>query len=169
MVTRPVYCEEAAVRQHIGQIRLAVGIEIEGAIESAANEMDGMLGIRYQVPIIVSPNIADQKSTSYWLQSINAMLTAGRLLVSSAAPGSQTDTNNYGKYLIQNALNQINYVVTGRKVLLGALESEYESLSYVGPMIVNQDEFSQVDAFYSNFEPYGFIDDLEPIGEKWPR
>lgn len=171
MATRPLYAEEAALRQHIGPIPLPVGITADGILEAAANEMDGLLGQRYNVPITVSPNVSDQKPTAYWLQSINSMLGAGRFLVSAAAPGSQDATHNYGKMLIQTAMNQINLVVTGKRILVGAVETPTEAAADAGPIIINQDAYSQVDVFYDNFVPDGFAPGRTPrsTGTTWPR
>lgn len=171
MANRPVYCEGPAVRTHLGQLALAPGVSIDSAIEAAAMEMDGLLGDRYNVPIIVSPNIAEQKTTAYWLQSVNAMLCAGRLLLSAASDDSHEETNSYGRYLVTTALAQIKLVTDGKRNLPGAVETPEEASSNAGPIIHNGDAYSQVDLYYDNFVPDGFAAGRRPRGPEttWPR
>lgn len=171
MANRPVYCQEPAVRTHIGNLPLAPGVSVESAIEAAAMEMDGLLGDRYTVPILVSPNIAEQKVTAYWLQSANAMLCAGRLLLSAASDDSHEESNNYGRYLVTTAMAQIKLVVDGKRNLPGAIETPEEASSNAGPIIYNGDAYSQVDLYYDNFVPDGFAPGRTPraTGTTWPR
>jgi hypothetical protein len=172
VANRQLYCEEAAVRTHLGNLKLPVAVTVESLCETAANEVDGLLGVRYAVPITVSVNVAEEKATSYWLQMVSSQIAAGRMMVSAGAAASQDTTNNYGRYLLSQAYGQIKLVTDGKKDLAGAVEIGNEDETEVkGPYIINQDAYSQVDAFYDNFEPDGFIPGRVPreAGTTWPR
>lgn len=172
MANRQLYCEEAAVRTHLGNLKLPSAITVESLCESAANEMDGLLGDRYQVPITVSASVPEEKPTAYWLQTVSSQIAAGRLMVSAGAAGSQETTNNYGKYLLAQAYAQIKLVTDSKKDLPGAVEvGNDDGTDIKGPYIINQDAYSQVDVFYDNFEPDGFAPGRTPrqAGTTWPR
>lgn len=171
MATRPVYTQEAAISTHLRNIKLHQGVTLDSLAETASNEVDGLLGVRYVTPIIADPGDPEQRATSYWLQNVTSMLAAGRYLMAVAAPGSQTETNSYGKYLVSTAMTLINNVLNGKIDLIGVPEIDSGDGSDPAPMIINGDAFSQVDMFYENMAPGGFMPGAIPpqVGLPWPR
>lgn len=91
-------------------------------------------------------------------------------MLSTAAPGSQDTANNYGQYLLRNAMQLINDVVTSKVDLPGIPETGANASTIQGATIINQDRYSQVDLYYDNFESEGLIPGLEPRepGTQWP-
>lgn len=152
-------------------MKLPVEMTLEGAAEAAANEMDGLLGQRYTVPISVSVNDPSEKDTAYWLQQVSSMIAAGRIMLSLGAPGSNDTANNYGKYLIKNAMDMIALITDGKRSLAGAVENEDGTAGSKGPIILQGDRYSQVDMYYENMMPDGLFPGALPPqgGAAWPR
>lgn len=171
MATRPVYTQEAAITTHLRNIKLHQGVTLDSLAEAASNEVDGLLGVRYLTPIIADPGDPEQRATSYWLQNVTSMLAAGRYLLAVAAPGSQDTANSYGKYLVSTAMSMINNVISGKTDLVGVPEVTSGNDSEPAPMVINGDAFSQVDMFYENMHPSGFMPGAIPpqVGTVWPR
>lgn len=168
---RPVYCTDGAIQTHVQNIKLPTGVTWESLAETASNEVDSNLAVRYVTPISVSPNDPETRAAAYWLQNVTSMVAAGRLMLSIAAPGSQDTANNYGQYLLRNAQQLINDVLSGKVNLPGATEVAANDSVIQGPTILNQDAYSQVDLFYDNFEPEGFLPGRRVRSKDvpWPR
>nr|DAK84360.1 MAG TPA: head to tail adaptor [Caudoviricetes sp.] len=167
---RPVYCTEGAIRTHVQNIKLPTGVTWDSLAETASNEVDSNIGVRYVTPITVNPNDPAERSAAYWLQNVTSMVAAARLMLSISAPGSQDTANNYGQYLLSNAQQLMNDVISGKVELPGAEEVAANGSIIQGPTVLNQDAYSQVDLFYDNFEPEGFIPGRlpRPKGTPWP-
>ena len=170
MSTRPVYCTASAIQTHVQNIRLPQGVTWDSLAEAAANEVDSHLGTRYVTPIAASATDPETKATAYWLQNVSSMIAAARLMLSTSAPGSQDTANNYGKYLLQNAMTLINDVLSGKVDLQGVEEVGAGGDGIKGAIILNQDEYSQVDVFYDNFMPEGIMPGRPARGSEvpWP-
>ncbi|AVP43202.1 head-to-tail adaptor [Gordonia phage Lidong] len=168
---RAVYCTDAAIKTHVQNIKLPTGVTWDSLAETASNEVDSNLGVRYVTPIQVSANDPTQKAAAYWLQNVTSMVAAGRLMLSIAAPGSQDTANSYGQYLLRNAQQLMNDVISGKVDLPGAEEVPANGSTIQGPTVLNQDAFSQVDLFYDNFMPEGIVPGrtVRPGGTPWPR
>ncbi|AUV60623.1 head-tail adaptor [Gordonia phage SteveFrench] len=171
MPNRPVYCTTASIQTHVQNIKLPSGATWESLAETASNEVDSRLGLRYVTPFQVSPNDPSQRATAYWLQNVTSMIAAARLMLSISAPGSQDNANSYGQYLLQNAGRLIDDVVSAKVDLTGVPEVAANDSVIQGPTILNEDAFSQVDVFYDNFAPEGIMPGLKPRekGTPWPR
>lgn len=168
---RPVYCTTAAIQTHVQNIRLPQGVTWDSLAEAAANEVDSHLGTRYITPLVASAADPETKATAYWLQNVSSMIAAARLMLSTAAPGSQDTANNYGKYLLQNAMTLINDVLSGKVDLQGVEEVGAGNDGIRGATIINQDQYSQVDLFYDNFMPEGIAPgrSTRRSDVPWPR
>ncbi|AVD99527.1 head-to-tail adaptor [Gordonia phage Butterball] len=168
---RPVYCTTASIQTHVQNIKLPPGATWESLAETASNEVDSNLGVRYVTPFQVSPSDPAQRAAAYWLQNVTSMIAAARLMLSISAPGSQDNANSYGQYLLQNATRLMNDVISGKVDLVGVEEIGANDSVIQGPTILNEDAFSQVDVFYDNFAPEGIMPGLRPRekGTPWPR
>ncbi|UTN91178.1 head-to-tail adaptor [Gordonia phage PokyPuppy] len=171
MPNRPVYCTTAAIQTHVQNIKLPPGASWESLAETASNEVDSRLGLRYVTPFQVSPNDPAQRAAAYWLQNVTSMVAAARLMLSIAAPGSHDNANVYGQYLLQNANRLIDDVMSGKVDLTGVEEVSANDSVIQGPTILNEDAFSQVDVYYDNFMPEGIMPGLgvRKKGTQWPR
>lgn len=165
---RPVYCTSDAIKVHLQNIKLPSGVTWESVAETASNEVDSTLGVRYVTPIVVSPIDPATRAAAYWLQNVSALVAAARLMLSISAPGSQDTANNYGQYLLRNAQALMQDVITGKVDLPGAEEVSSNDSVIQGATILNQDRYSQVDLFYDNFMPDGIAPGREVGGKPWP-
>jgi len=170
-LTRQVYCTEADIRTHLGaNVKLPATMSFDTMREAASNELDSKLGVRYVTPIVASVSDPVQQPTAYWLSTVTAMIAAARFMLSTAAPGSQETANNYGVYLLATAEGLIKEVISGQRDLIGIIEVGDTGQKYKGPAIINEDAYSQVDVYYDNFFPYGFLPCRKPReeGTPWP-
>lgn len=167
-MARPLYADEDSVKTHLRNVRLQAGVTYESMIETASNEVDGHLGQRYVTPIDAEISDPTKATTAYWLRNVTAMIAAGRYLMSSSAGGSHDATHNYGAYLVRTADALLRSVTTGKTDLTGIEAAEGADQ---GPLIINQDAYSQVDLFYDNIHPEGFMPGRAPRGGgvTWPR
>ncbi|QDF18234.1 head-to-tail adaptor [Gordonia phage Dakiti] len=170
MPNRPVYCTTAAIQTHVQNIKLPQNATWESLAETASNEIDSRLGVRYVTPFQVSPSDPAQRAAAFWLQNVTSMVAAARLMLSIAAPGSQDSANSYGQYLLRNVNELVNDVISGKVDLAGCEEVGANDSVIQGPTILNEDAFSQVDVFYDNFAPEGIMPGLKPRprGNPWP-
>ncbi|AER26555.1 head-to-tail adaptor [Gordonia phage Amore2] len=166
---RPVYCTEGAIRVHLQNIKLPTGVSWDTMAETASNEVDSTIGVRYVTPVIVSPLDPATSAAAYWLQNVSALVAAARFMLSASAPGSMDTANRYGQYLLRNAQSIMLDVVNGKVDLPGAEELSSNDSVIQGPTTLNGDSFSQVDMFYDNFMAEGIMPGRRPSGESWPR
>ena len=168
---RVVYCTESSIQTHVQNIRLPGSVTWTSLAEAAANEVDSYLGTRYVTPFVVSAADPSTSSTAYWLQNVSSMIAAARLMLSTAAPGSQDSANNYGQYLLRNAMQLINDVLSGKVDLEGLQEIAANGSGIQGATVLNQDRESQVDVFYDNFMPDGIMPGhgARSSETSWPR
>ena len=97
---RIVYCTDGSIQTHVQNIKLPNGVTWDSLAETASNEVDSNLGVRYVTPIQASPSDPATRAAAYWLQNVTSMVAAARLMLSIAAPGSQDAANSYGQYLL---------------------------------------------------------------------
>lgn len=105
---RIVYCTPASIQTHVQNIKLPTGLTWDSLTETASNEVDSNLGVRYVTPISASSTDPETRAAAYWLQNVTSMVAAARLMLSIAAPGSQDTANQYGQYLLRNAMQLID-------------------------------------------------------------
>ena len=125
-------------------------LDKEKFVADAADEIDSRIGVRYVVPVDVSPD-ADPPVAVYsrlLLKRINNFLATGRLILAAASAGEDTELNAYAVRLITEAHEAITQIESGAVDLDGAVENPTNSTSLPGPTIKNPDTASAVDAFY---------------------
>lgn len=167
---RPVYCTEASIKTHLQNIKLPVGVTWASLAETASNEVDSNISVRYETPLVTNPDDPATRAAAYWLQNVTSMVAAARLMLSVAAPGSQDSANAYGRYLLQNAQQLMNDVISGKVDLVGVPENAANGSEIQGPTVLNQDSYSMVDLYYDNFMEQGPVPGLQPrpSGTPWP-
>jgi phage gp36-like protein len=171
MANRPAYADDASVQTYLRNVRLPAGVTLESLSVAASNELDGHLGSRYVTPIAASFEEATQVVTANWLQNVTAMLAAGTFYMSMSGSASHDSNHQYGEYLRRSAFGMINQVISGKTDLQGIEETSTNTSVIQGATVLNQDAFSQVDLFYDNYEPEGFLPGRKPreANVPWPR
>ena len=148
------YCE--VVDLLIGDIPTPAYLDKQKFVDDAGDEIDSWLGARYVTPIVLQESLPAQRPSFLMLKRINAHLASGRLLLSAATGGEDTDLHRYGWQLIQDALAALRSLVAGEPVLVGAQPADTSGMaSSEGsiPLITNGDPYSQVDGFYEVLTP----------------
>lgn len=146
------YIGPVDVQELIGDMTVSGSVDLAAVASDAASEMNIRLGERYVVPLnITSPSLAAHHKIM--IKLINARLAAGNLLMSTASATEYHELHNYGKWLREQALSDLDLIATGRIVLGGQSESLVENPmdQFTGPSVSNRDEFSAVEAFEDSF------------------
>lgn len=117
--------------------------DAERYINAAADEMDSLIGQRYQLPINLA-GIAQYAQKLLKLIEIN--LASGRLIMARAQGGEDSELHAYGHSLVKRAMADLHAIATGQIKLSGA-PFAHQSTTTRGPGIVNQDARSAVSAF----------------------
>lgn len=152
----PTYCDESDLL--IGDITLGVAYSRAEFIAAAADEMDSRIGVRYVLPL---PAVEQLNTvTGLILKRINAQLASGRLIMSVASAGEDDSLHAYGKYLVDQAMDDLLRIERGDIILRMSDDSIVDEVGAAsapdGPIITNRDEQSGVDTFYENFT-YGHV------------
>lgn len=164
MTLRQGYCLPEELL--LGKINLPRGVEPEGIIAQAANEMDSYLGRRYVIPVAVDPAIPEERADALYLANINAQLATGRLITSAAAGGENDSVHSYGRMLLSTALKALKDIADGKHDLRSAAPVDGVASTQAAPKIFSRDPHSMVDAFYNNtggiWSPGGMGGDATP-------
>lgn len=146
------YIGPAEVRGQLGDMSISSGLSLDGFATDAASEMNVRLGERYVVPLdMEAPELAAHHKAM--IEMINARLAAGRLLLAVTSPAEDRDLWNYGRYLVDLAMADLDLIVSGRVILGGQGDSTTESnlSDETGPLGYNHDQMSAVEAFEESF------------------
>ena len=146
------YIDPDQVQAHLGDMAVSSTIQLDAVAADAADEMNVRLGERYVVPLDLDA-AALLPHHRRLVEQINARLAAGRLIMAIASPSEDRDLHNYGKYLVDLAMGDLDLIVSGR-VLLGGQEDSAVTTdpdAWRGPSIFNQDEESGVEAYVESF------------------
>jgi hypothetical protein len=146
------YIDPDQVQNHLGDLQISSSISLDSVAEDAADEMNVRLGERYVVPL----NLAHASLLPHHkklVEQINARLAAGRLIMAVASPSEDRDLHNYGKYLVDLAMADLDLVVSGRVLLGGQTASTVatDPDAHRGPSIFNQDDESGVEQYVEAF------------------
>lgn len=118
-------------------------------IDSAADEMDGKLGVIYQIPLAaISPATVLPEYQVKLLKTINNNLASGRIFLTIDASGDGARQHAYGLQLVNQAMMDLMAIANG-DVVLDAVRRDQtgtnESSRYAG--ISNRDTESAVEMF----------------------
>ena len=109
------YTHPDAVRELLGDMTVSGSIDLDAVASDAAAEMNIRLGERYVVPLdLDAPELAAHHADL--IRLINARLAAGTLLMATATATEYHELHNYGKYLRDLALVDLDLIVSGRIV-----------------------------------------------------
>ena len=115
----------------------------------AGDEMDGMIGFLYPLPL---PGLAPH--ITLILKSIARKLASGWLLMAQAAPSEDANVHAYGKSLVDEAMRDL-WAIRNGQIDLGIPKIGTNSTGDA-PSIIQGDKYSAVDSFYEwqNHPPY---------------
>lgn len=134
----------------LGNVPLPVGDKATRAVERAGDEMDGILGARYRVPI--NPTGPQQRQVRSLLLTINNWLASGRLIEELTASSQTVELHAYAAKLIAEAQSALFQIVSGAIALPGCELVGSDSTLPVenGPIIVNADDSSPTAYHYDS-------------------
>jgi len=137
-----------------GNIPTPAGLDPQKFVQDAADEIDSKIGFAYETP--VNTNTAP-RPVVLLLKRINNFLATGRLILAVATPGEDTTLNAYGKRLIDEATAALDSIVSGDLILPDIPPLDPTSPPYAGPIIINKDPESNVEAFYDRIANPNYI------------
>jgi hypothetical protein len=91
----------------------------ETAITQACEEIDSKLGMIYETPIDISDQSTVDRSAKLLIKQIAIHLASGRMMMRIAATRESDTPNAYGVYLIREATQALDAIVSGDVVLPG--------------------------------------------------
>ena len=148
----PAYIDPDQVQSHLGDLQISSAIGLDSVAEDAADEMNVRLGERYVVPLnLASPSLLPHHKKL--VEQINGRLAAGRLIMAVASPSEDRDLHNYGKYLVDLAMGDLDLIVSGRVLLGGQADSTVttDPDAHAGPKVYNVDAESGVEQYVEAF------------------
>ena len=127
-------------------------VDLDAVASDAAAEMNIRLGERYVVPLDME-SLELAAHHKILIRLINARLAGGTLLMATATATEYHELHEYGKYLREQALLDLDLIVTGRIVLGGQSPSTVEIGvdAFTGPGIYNRDELSATESFEESY------------------
>lgn len=147
MARTVVYSEESDLL--IGDLPLGSAYPPAKFIESACDEVDSYLGRMFDVPIDTS----NSEVVRLTLKRITNWLASGRLIMSVATAGQDSELHAYGWSLVKQAMDEIQMIMSGDLDLPGLDIIDTRTIeSGTGPTVTNKDDVSRVDDFYDDFE-----------------
>jgi hypothetical protein len=131
-------------------------------VNLAAEEMDGVIGFDYQLPITIAGLPTHVALT---LKRCNMLLASGRYILSQAVAGEDTSTHAYGASLLKEGQGILQSIQTGQLDLIGVARAP-GNVESNAPTILQGDNASAIDAYYGNtgrprvltLEPGGVLD-----------
>lgn len=151
----------------LGDIQVSTSTPRQKFVDDAANEIDSILGRRYDTPLDVSDTSVMPRYARLFVKRAANNLATGRLILALASAGEDVTIHAYGLSLVNNALMALESIACGEYDLPGVQETT-PSTRVRGPKIINVDPFSGVSAYYQRFsDPFApvFTDPL--IGGAW--
>jgi hypothetical protein len=136
-----------------GEMVLPSYVNITEKIQEAANDMDAVIGKRYRLPLVLSDQDPEHKSTVLLLKKLNRFLTIGRVVIDAAIGSEDNNLQAYGNYHLRAAESELKAIADGRTDIPGQKLIGKGETRVTGPMITNRDRVSFVDAFY-NGDPW---------------
>lgn len=131
--------------------------EAEKFIALAADDIESALGRIYDIPLTpVAPATEFRPHIALLLKKISNLLASGRLIMASAANGDLDTTDAYGASLVREGTDLLQQIASGI-IDIDAVGPGGAVADDGGPILVNHDARSGVDAFYdfATADPWG--------------
>jgi hypothetical protein len=141
------YCTAADLLK--GDIPLAAQYgDGTGFVNTAADEMDVVLGQLYVTPIELL-DTPENRPSLLWLKTCNKFIASGRLILDIAIAAEDDNLNAYGLSLLNQGLDMLKAIQSGAASITGATPLDPTAGTHAtGPMIYNEDSVSLVQAGY---------------------
>jgi len=159
------YCVEADLL--LEGLPVNTVVDTQKYIDSAADEIDIILGDTYITPIEVV-DIPENRRTKLFLQQCNAQIASGRIIIAVTLTREADNLHAAARQMINMALAALNQIVSGQGVLPGATINPAADMYFVQILASNTDPTSRVDDFYKVASPNGFTAKPTRWG-LWPR
>jgi phage gp36-like protein len=141
----------------IGNIPLPQALTPQKYVDDAADEIDSVIGFRYQTPIDMSDLGNVVKPARLLLKRVSNWLATGRIILAVDAAGEDVQLHAYGLKLVSDANDVLRAIADGVVFLDGAVTMTDPDEASMGlrraPQIANLDEESIVEAFYAALDP----------------
>lgn len=126
-------------------------------VQLAADEIDSQIGHIYVTPVLFDEStpekIATVRPAKLLLKKINTLLASGRIVLDQAAGAEDDRLHAYGRSMVNEALKLLEKIMNREIQLTDApLLTEEAAREYTGPQVINEDAYSQVEAFYDRFQ-----------------
>ena len=155
------YADESDLMIEESAATLGPGFSKDKYIESAALEIDAVLGLRYALPIEVDPDAVSESGFPIsmipehelnFLKVLNAKLASGRAYLALDAAGGGERFHRYGRSLVAEARDWLQQIRDGMiNFTFKPLTETNISESAKSPRIENRDAVSYVDMFEDEF------------------
>jgi len=133
----------------LGDLPLGAAVDREKYVADAADEIDSAIGHVYATPVDMTEGGPVARHSRLLLKRINNHLATGRIILAVSIGGEDDSLQAYGRSLIREAHAALGDIATGAVELIGAETVEGGDVTN-GPVVVNFDQYSGVDAFYDN-------------------
>lgn len=143
-----MYCEHEDLL--LGDLPVTAD-DAEKFISAASEEIDAVIGMRYQLPIIA----ASGSPARNLLKRIAVLTSTGRLVMANSVASEDNSPNAYAMYLLEEARELLASIKRGELDLVGVplLPATGEvNVPDTGnaPTVIYRDSVSAVDLFYDN-------------------
>jgi hypothetical protein len=144
----------------IGNIPLPATLTPQKYVDDAADEIDSIIGFKYQTPIDMSDLGAVAKPARLLMKRLSNWLATGRIILAVDAAGEDNNLHAYGLKLVSDASAVLQAIADGSVVLEGATTLSDPDDASAGlrraPAIANVDSESIVEAFYAALDPNNY-------------
>lgn len=120
-------------------------------VQDAADEIDSLLGMRYESPIVLSEDDPVQRPGALLLKRINVWLASGRLIMALDGAGEDDQVHQYAKYLMTEAKSALQNLSDGSIILPGGVPINPDSPVSTGPQASWGDDASPVEQYQTVF------------------
>lgn len=146
------------------------GSDLEAYVTKASAAMDNTLRKRYPTPVSVDQTVPGFDRDLSLLASICSHLATGYFVLAVSSGREMAQIHDYGRWLIEQANGWLQDLVDG-EIDFASVDPlpDQQDLPMDGAVLSSSPTpHSLTDAYYHNFEPYGFTPGRMNPGESWP-
>lgn len=147
-----------------------MGSDLNAYVTKASAAMDNTLRRRYPTPIAVDQTLPGFDRDLDLLKSICAHLATGYFVLAVTSGRELSKIHDYGRWLIEQAEGWLSDLVEGEidLITVDPLPNQ-QQLPMDGAVLTSSPyPHSLTDAYYHNFEPFGFAPGRMVPGDTWP-
>lgn len=164
------YCRVSDI--DLGSLELPRGFSTQTAVDRASDDIDAVVGRFYRLPLRWSETDPRHKPYVLLLKKLNIYLATGDLIFRAAGARQDDSLNSYALWYLNRAKDMLKQIEQGKITFPDQAEIEAPEGEFNGPILVNKDSRSRVEAFYSSapgeIAPQ-HLDYRPSAGVPWPR